>query len=310
MLALVASRSAPGHISLSEVDEPTAAPDEALVEVRGCSLNRGEVNRLSSQEDGFVSGWDLAGVVAAPAADGSGPPAGARVVGLVGSGAWAQRAAVPTSTLAELPDAVSFTAAATLPIAGLTAYRALGKGGGLMVGRRVLVTGAGGGVGRFAVQLASRAGAHVTGVVGGPQRGAGLPELGADEIVVGLDDDGPGFDLILESVGGASLAAALARIAPGGTIVSYGNSSRESTSFDVSGFYGRASGARLYAFLIFVELAREGSGTSDLRTLAGLVAEGALDPQVSLETSWREPTEAIQALLDRRVEGKAVLLVD
>jgi len=309
MLALVANQSARGHASLSEVEEPCAAPDEALVEVRAFSLNRGEVNRLPSREEGFVAGWDLAGVVASPAADGSGPPEGARVVGLVNSGAWAQRAAVPTFTLAQLPESTSFTAAATLPVAGLTALRALRKGG-LGLGRRVLVTGAGGGVGRFAVQLASRAGAHVTAVVGSPERGADLEQLGADEIVVGLEDDGPGFDLILESAGGASLAAAFARVTSGGTIVSYGNSSREPTTFDVSGFYGRATGARLYAFLIFTELTREGSAAEDLRMLAELVAAGELDPQVSLETSWREPGAAMEALLEGRVAGKAVLHVD
>ena len=309
MLALAADRSAPGHASVQEVAEPNAGPGEALVEVRAVSLNRGEVNRLPSREDGFVPGWDLAGTLAQEAADGSGPPRGARVVGLVQSGAWAQRVAAPTSTLAELPEAVSFADAAALPVAGLTAYRALGKGG-FLLGRRVLVVGASGGVGRLAVQLAARAGARVTGVAGSPERCEGLRELGAEEVVVGLEEEGDTFDLILESAGGASLAAAIARIGPGGTIVSYGNSSREQTTFDVSGFYGRATGARLYAFLIFSELASEGSGATDLRLLAELVASGELDPQVSLEASWREPAHAIEALLERRVAGKAVLHVD
>ena len=309
MLALVATRSARGHIAIGEVEEPTPAPGEALVEVRAVSLNRGEVRRLADQEEGSVPGWDFAGVVAQSATDGSGPSAGARVVGLVGSGAWAQRVSVPAETLAELPEKVSFTAAAALPVAGLTAYRTLARGG-LALGKRVLVTGASGGVGRFAVQLASRAGAHVTAVVGGPQRGAGLTELGAEEIVVGFEADGRSFDLVRESVGGASLAAGLARIAPGGTIVSFGNSSREPTTFDLSGFYGRASGARLEAFLIFADLARHGGGAQDLRTLAGLVAHDRLDPQITLETSWKDAADPIEALLDRRLAGKAVLLLD
>jgi len=163
---------------------------------------------------------------------------------------------------------------------------------------------------RFAVQLANRAGAHVTAVVGSPQRGEGLTELGAEEIVVGFAPDGPSFDLILESVGGASLAAGLARIAPGGTIVSFGNSSREPTTFDVSDFYGQASGARLEAFLIFTDLATHGGGAQDLRTLAELVEDGTLDPQIALEASWREAAEPIEALFDRRVAGKAVLSLD
>lgn len=309
MRALVVSHSAPGHVAIDEVAEPTPAPGEALVEVRAISLNRGEAHRLESQDEGFNPGWDLAGTVAEQAVDGSGPPTGAPVVGLVGSGAWAQRVAVPTATLAELPQTVSFEAAAALPIAGLTAYRTLAIGG-LALGNRVLVTGAAGGVGRFAVQLASRAGAHVTGVVGSPERAAGLVELGADEVVEDLDAQGEAFDLILESVGGVSLATALERVAPGGAVVAFGNSSREPTSFDVSGFYGSASGARLHAFLIFADLEKHADGARDLARLAGFVAAGELDPQVANQASWSEAAGAIEALLGRRIAGKAVLHLD
>src|SRR6202008_775002 len=97
---------------------------------------------------GRTVGWDIAGVVERAAADGSGPPEGARVVGLVWTGGWSERAAVPTRQLAELPDAVSFEQAATLPVAGLTALHAL-QIGGFCLGKRVLVIGASGGVGRF-----------------------------------------------------------------------------------------------------------------------------------------------------------------
>lgn len=308
MLALVAAPSEPSAIALREADEPTPRPDEALVEVRAMSLNRGEVRRLPDREEGFVPGWDLAGVVARPAQDG-GPPEGARVVGLVRSGAWAERACVPADLLAELPDEVSFEAASTLPVAGLTALRALARGG-LLLGRRVAVTGASGGVGRFAVQLAARGGAHVTGVVGSRERGEELEALGAEEVVVGLEAEGPGFDVVLESVGGATLGAAIARIAPAGTIVSFGNTSGEETTVSASALYGQAPGARVYGLFVFDEVAREQSGPRDLATLAALVARGELDPQIDLEASWHDAAEAVEALLERRLRGKAVLRVE
>lgn len=305
MLALITD---PPGVRLGDVDEPEPRPDEALVEVRAVSLNRGEVRRLADAQEGDLTGWDLAGVVAERAADGSGPDEGARVVGLVSSGAWAELAAVPTSALGELPDEVSFAAASTLPVAGLTALRTLAVAG-MPFGKRVLVTGAAGGVGRLAVQLASRAGAHVTAVAGGEERAEGLRELGADEVVFGLEPEGEPFDVILESAGGASLAAALQRVRPEGTIVSFGDSSREPVTFPASSFY-RSAGARLYGFFIFRDIERAGSAARDLELLARLVAEGALDPQISLEASWREPDATIDALLRRQVNGKAVLRLD
>ena len=98
-------------------------------------------------------------------------------------------------------------------------------------------------------------------------------------------------------------------MAPWGTIVSFGNSSGEQTTFDVSPFYA-LPGARLYGMRVFDELDRHGSAVRDLRILAAHVAAGRLDPQISLTCSWREAGEALQALIERRVRGKAVLTID
>jgi len=307
MRALVAAPGQPGGVDLREVEDPTPRPSEALVEVRAVSLNRGEVRALGTAEDGWRPGWDVAGTVLEPADDGSGPDAGTRVVALVGAAGWAQRAAVRTGMLAPIPDALSFPAAATLPVAGLTAYRALAVGG-MVDGQRVLVTGAAGGVGRFAVQLAVHGGARVTAIVGSAGRSAGLAELGAHDVVVGMPAGGE-FDVILESAGGASLGAALTLIAPNGTVVSCGNSSREPTTFDVSAFYSK-SGARLYAFVLFPELERSGTAVRDLAYLAGLTATGRLDPQIGLTAEWEDAAAAVKALMDRAVAGKAVLLIE
>ncbi len=305
MRALVSMQSPP-YVELAEAPDPQPERHEALVEIKAFSLNRGECKRLATMEPGSVTGWDAAGVVRAPAADGSGPPEGARVVGLVNVGAWAELAAVPTSILAELPDDLSFEQAATIPVAGLTALRAL-EVGGFVLGKRVLVTGASGGVGRFAIQLAKLAGAHVT---ASARRTGGLAELGADDVIEQLEPEGPTFDVIIDAVGGATLGAAIGRVAPMGTVISFASTTDDPVTYPTRTLFGRASGAKVYGLMVFPELARHMSGTSDLKRLAELVAGGQLDPQIDLTAPWSEAGPAIEALLDRRVNGKAVLTVE
>src|SRR5215213_8604144 len=222
--AVVVDPESEGRLSVAEVDEPEPAPSEALVRVAAISLNRGELHRTDTSEPGFRPGWDLAGTVERAAADGSGPEEGSRVVGFLTSGAWAELAAVPTNALAGLPEGVSLEEAATLPIAGLSAMYALEKGGSLL-GRSVLVTGASGGAGLFALQLARDSGARVVALIRRQEHEELVREAGAHEVVVDesgaeAGSSGP-YDLILESVGGNVLSM----LAPEGTCVSYGTSS-------------------------------------------------------------------------------------
>ena len=223
MLAVVNTPNGKAPVELRQTPEPAPGLHEALVAVQAFSLNRGELRSFRNAEEGWIPGQDISGIVLRQAADGSGPPAGARIVALMDEFGWAERAAVPTQRIAVLPDTVSFAAAAALPVAGLTALRTLRHGAPLL-GKRVLITGAAGGVGHLAVQLAARSGARVTAVAGRPERAAGLRELGATDVVVGIEQAQGRFGLILESAGGASLATALHAVDANGAVVMFGNS--------------------------------------------------------------------------------------
>ena len=303
MLALVNTPTKQTAVELRDVAEPEAAADEVIVAIQAFSLNRGELYLLKSRPEGWRPGQDIAGIVVQTAADGSGPREGTRIVGLVDSAGWAQRVAVSTKRLAVLPDTVSFAAAATLPVAGRTALRMVRLGGSLL-GRRVLITGAAGGVGRFAVQLAALAGAEVTGIVGRPERAAGLRELGAAAVITDIQEADGLFDLILESVGGSSLAAAVRLVAPEGTIVVFGNTSGEDTTINFQSFVGH-QGARLTPFFSYLSGSPASFGI-DLASLVSLIEEGKLKPQIGLEESWHKLGQTLAALRDRQVNGKVV----
>ncbi|MEZ4552484.1 MAG: zinc-binding dehydrogenase [Dehalococcoidia bacterium] len=300
MRAMVVDANAAGYIRLGEAPGPQPRPNQAVVEVQHISLNFGDLNGARSRPDGFVPGWDSSGVIAQPASDGSSPPAGTRVVTtMLSQGGWAERRAVDSDELAVVPDDIDLGAAATLPVAGVTALRALRRSGALL-GRRVLVTGASGGVGHFAVQLAALAGAHVIASVGSEARGEGLRELGADEVVVGLEGVERPVHVVIDNVGGSQLAAIWPLLGEGGVVQCIGNASRENASFpSLIGMY-----RRLEAFT------KGGSSGADLDYLLRLLQLGELRIEVGWRSSWTQIAEASAALFGRQVKGKVILDVD
>ncbi len=305
MRGITNTPNGPAPATIGELPEPNPAPNEAVIGVKAFSLNRGELTLMRIRPEGWRPGQDVAGIVLKAAADGSGPKEGARVVALLEWHGWAERAAIPVSRLAVIPDSVSFAEAAALPIAGLTALRTLRHGGPLL-GQRVLITGAAGGVGNLAVQLAVKAGAKVTAVASG-ERGKAVTALGAQEVVGDIAQASGKYRLVLESAGGASLKAALGLLEPKGTVVIFGNSSGEETTLSFRDF-GAANNSRIQAFHSYASDPEE-MLAPDLKLLATLVGDGALKPQIE-EYSWHDFAKVTTALRDRKVQGKAVFRID
>jgi NADPH2:quinone reductase len=309
--AVVVDPTSPGRFVILDCPAPQASPNQAVVRVRAISINRGEVRRAMTAPAGMRPGWDLSGIVEQPAADGTGPKEGIRVVGTVASGSWAQLAAVPTDAIAELPANVSFEVASTLPIAGLTSLHALYKGG-FLVGKKILVTGATGGTGDFTIQLAKLGGATVVALTRSKDREPTVREFGADHVVVGDDlkpaaSLGP-YDLIVDSVGGANFGKTTEMLASRGVHVIFGATAGGEISFNASKFYATGA-ASIYGLIIFNELKREPASVG-LTILADLVGAGKLHPRIDLVESWTKVAELAQQLTDRKFVGKAVLQVE
>ena len=303
---------APGRIGLQTVQIPPALPQEATLRVKALSLNRGEVKRaLTMSAAGARPGWDIAGVVEQAAADGSGPPAGSRVVGVLSTGAWAQTIRVPVSQLAVLPAEVSFAQAATLPVAGLTALLALRKGG-LLLGHKVLVDGASGGVGHFAVQIAAAAGAVVHAHVRHSGQAAALAPYCTGGVVVAptleaARASGP-YHLVVDSIGGEALGTALSMLTPDGACVTFGISESDTCTFNSAQFF-RAGGTRLHGIMMFDEIHRGEPASECLALLLRLIQQGRLVPQIAIEAPWSEAQAVAEKLMARAYAGKSVLHV-
>jgi len=196
------------------------------------------------------------------------------------------------------------TVAAALPLAGLTALRLLRRAGSLL-GRRLLITGASGGVGHYLTELAVASGAEVTAIAADDARGARLAELGA--AVVHEPAAAPGrYDVALESVGGAWLVEARRKTRPDGLVIWFGQAGREPVTIDFFDWIDGTAGAPVAAF----DYRRsDRPDRDDLGTLVRLVAEGRLHPELGALAPWHDTARVIEDLRGRRIRGNAVLTV-
>jgi NADPH:quinone reductase-like Zn-dependent oxidoreductase len=233
MLAITVRDRAAGinGLSLTELPYPHAAENDVIVQVHAAGFTRGELDwpatwsdRAGRDRTPSVPGHELSGVVVELGFGTTGLTVGQRVFGLVDwarDGSLAEYSAVEARNLAPLPADVDHTVAAALPIAGLTAWQGLFEHARLMAGQTVLVTGAAGGVGSMAVQLAREAGAAVIGAGRSADRGTVIG-LGADDFLdletEQLDDVGE-VDVVFDVIGGEVLDRSVDLVRAGGTLV-------------------------------------------------------------------------------------------
>jgi NADPH:quinone reductase len=298
--ALVVSHDHPTGLRLGEVSDPVPERDEALVRVAATTLNFGEVvHVLAEAPDGAVLGWDGAGVIVQSAANGTGPPVGTAVVttGEHGGG-WAELRAVRTDLIAPIPAGADPGLATTVPVAAGSALRALRRLG-LLLGRQVMVTGASGGVGRFAVQLAAQAGAEVI-AVARENFSEELAKLGAAQIIDEPKKLQGTVDAAIDMVGGDTLVQTYQRLRDfGGTVVSVGRASRHNAVFPPNVLAG--DHRSMQTFYLYADTQRL---AEDMTWLATQVHTGQLDPGISWRGPWQEAADAVAALTERRLHGK------
>ncbi|GIJ48059.1 oxidoreductase [Virgisporangium aliadipatigenens] len=302
MRALLVDRSAPAGLRLGIAPDPEPAPDQALVRVHATSVNPGDLGYEAAPE-GTVPGYEAAGVIERAAADGSGPPVGTPVVTLDAHGGWAELRAVGTTLIGTAPRGADPGALSTVAVAGASALRALRRVGPIL-GRRVLITGAAGGVGRYAVQLARLGGAQVIAAVRDPAtHGSVLRSLGADEVVDNPATVTQPVHGVIDTAGGTTLVEAYDRLAAHGVLVSVGPGTGE--TFPPMSFAGHA-GRHERTIVTFFN--PEGAPMpADLTWLAEKVAGGAVDPGITARTGWDNAADAIRSLRERLVRGKVVL---
>lgn len=309
MKAVIANSNVQGSLEIGEVTEPVASFNEAVISVTAFSLNRGELRRAEAMPVGTQIGWDITGIVEKAADDGSGPAKGQRVVGFSRRmQGWAERVTLPTTDFAVIPDDVSDADAATLPVAGLTALYTLERCERLL-GNKVLITGASGGVGYFACQLASMMGADVVALLRRPDFEGLVSGLGVADVVVsadgsGVEDHGK-FRAIIDGAGGPVLSALLSQLDEHGRAILYGVSAGPEATFKVRDLMVTAGG-RIEGFFLFRQTDVE-PGARGLARLLRLVSDKRLKTHISVTGSWQKIGETATQLIGREFAGKAVL---
>lgn len=309
------------QVELGYVPEPVAGRGEVLVRVRAAAIDRGTCHLMAGlplflrpffglrRPRQPILGRDVAGVVEAVGPEVTGVAVGDEVIGTA-RGSLAELAVVPTTRLARKPASLSFVEAATLPISGLTALQAVRDSGGVTRGHRVLVIGASGGVGGFAVQIAAAYGAEVTGVCSGAKADL-VRSLGARHVIDYTRDEvdslGGDYDVVIDIGGNRSLSLLRSVLTARGTLVLVGVEGGGRWFGSMHRQFGAVLLSPFTRQRLTVLASREVS--RDLVELVELVDRGAISPAVDRTYPMSEAAEAIGHLVAGHARGKVALTV-
>jgi len=311
----------PESLEFGDIDQPEIGADEILVRVHASSVNPLDWHEVTGQpyivrtQRGLrrpktaVPGNDVAGTVVAVGSDAVGVAVGDEVFGTAG-GAYAEYVRMRAARAVTKPAEVSFEQAAAVPVAGLTALQGLRDVGRVAAGQRVLVTGAGGGVGTFAIQLARHFGASVTGVCGTGNVDL-VRSLGAEDVVDYTTTDwtatGQRYDLIVDTACAQPIAARRRALTPRGTLVVIGGPKTNrwvGPLFQMLRTVARTPfvGQRLVGMLATIK-------ADDLALLIGLVAAGTVTPAIGRTCPLPEVPRALARVSTGHAHGKTVITV-
>jgi NADPH:quinone reductase-like Zn-dependent oxidoreductase len=319
MKAIVQSRyGPPDALELKDIDTPVVTDDAVLVQVQAAAVGKGDwltvqgLPYVARMRYGLprpkhpVPGFDVAGHIEAAGSKVTQLQPGDAVFGWC-DGSFAEYAAVPERQLARKPANLTFEQAAAVPISGFAALQALRDTGGVKPGQTVVIIGASGGVGSFAVQLAKAFGAEVTGVSSTNSLEM-VRSIGADHVVDYTQQDftrtGQRYDLILEMAGNRALADLRRALTPKGTLVLVGGS---------GGRWFMGTGRTVRAVLVSPLVGQRLRSFfskprgADLVVLQELIEAGKLTPVIDRTFPLNETPEAIRHVGERSIQGKTVI---
>ncbi len=320
--AIVCSKyGTPDVLQFTEVEKPVPKDNEVLVNIRAASVNYGNLVLLKGEpflaRFAFgllkpkhpIPGGDIAGRVEAVGREVKQFGPGDEVFGDLsgcGWGGFAEYAAVPERALALKPARLSFEEAAAVPMAGVTALQGLRNKGNIQTGQKVLIHGASGGVGTFAVQIAKAFGAEVTGVCS-TRNVDTLRSLGADDVIDYTKEDfkkkTQQYDLILAVNGYQPLSAYKRALRPGGIFVHVGGSGAQLTETMVRGPWISLTGNRKMSSML------QRQSQSDLVFIKELLEAGSVKPVMDRSYTLSEVPEAFRYFAEGHAQGKVVITV-